>query len=88
MLSLSSPLAWRASDDGSERSTEGRLIGEPRLQGHLRQRTSGSNEERLRSFDALPNEVAVWRRSKGLAERFREMADRQATFGRQGRETE
>ena len=88
MLGLSSPLAWRASDDGSERSAEGRLIGEPCLKRHLRQRTSGPNEERLRPLDALPYEVAVWRRSKGLAERFREMADRQATFRRQGREAE
>ena len=88
MLSLSSPLARRASDDGSERSAESRLIGEARLKRHFRQRTSGACEEGPRLFDALPYEVAVWRGSKGLAERFREMADRQATFGRQGRETE
>ena len=88
MLSVSSPLARRASDDGSERSAERRLIGEPRLKRHCRQRTSGANEERLRPFDALQDEVAVWRRSKGLPERLREMADGQATFRRQGREAE
>ena len=88
MLSLSSPLARRASDDGSKRSAESRLIREPRLKRHFRQRTRGPYEERLRPFDALPYEVAVWRRSKGLAECFREMADRQATFRRQRREAE
>ncbi len=88
MLSLSSPLARRASDDGSERSAERRLIGEPRLKRHFRQRTRGANEQRLSPFDALPDEVAVWRRSKGLPERFREMADGQATLRRQGREAE
>ena len=88
MLSLSSPLARRASDDGSERSAESRLIGEPRSKRHLRQRTSGAHEESLSPFDALQNEVSVWRRSKGLPERFREMADGQATFRRQGREAE
>jgi len=41
-----------------------------------------------RSIDALQYEVTVWRRSKGLSERLREMADRQATLGRQGREAE
>jgi len=60
MLSLSSPLARRASDDGSERSAESSLIGEPRLKGHFRQRTSGVYEERLSPFDALQDEVAVW----------------------------
>ena len=74
MLSLSSPLARRASDGGSERSAESSLIGEPRLKGHFRQRTSGVYEERLSPFDALQDEVPVWRRSKGLPERFREMA--------------
>jgi hypothetical protein len=64
MLSLSSPLARRASDDGSERSAEGRLIGEPRLKGHFRQRTRGVYEEGLGPFDALQDEVAVRRRSK------------------------
>src|SRR4029077_8703375 len=88
MLSLASPLARRASDDGSERSAESRLIGEPRLKRHLRQRARGGHEERLRPFDALQDEVAVWRRSKGLPERFREMAYGQATFKRQGREAE
>jgi hypothetical protein len=88
MLSVSSPLAGRASDDGSKRSAESRLIGEPRLKGHFRQRTSGVSEERLSPFDALQDEVAVRRRSKGLPERFREMAHGQATFTRQGREAE
>src|SRR5260370_36451760 len=88
MLILSSPLARRASDHGSERSAEGSLIGEPRLKRHCRQRTSGANEERLRPFDALHDQVPVWRRSKGLPERFREMAYGQATFRRQGREAE
>ena len=88
MLSLSPPLARRASDDGSERSAESRLIGEPRLERHFRQRTSGANEERLCPFDALQDEVAVWRRSEGLPERFREMADGQATFRCQGGEAE
>src|SRR5258708_38421764 len=88
MLSLSSPLARRASDDGSERSAESRLIGEPRLKRHFRQRTSGASEERLSPFDALQDEVPVRRRSKGLPERFREMAYGQATFRRQGREAE
>ena len=74
MLSLSSPLARRASDHGSERSAESSLIGEPRLKRHFRQRTRGVYEERLSPFDALQDEVAVWRRSKGLPERFREMA--------------
>ncbi len=60
MLSLSSPLARRASDDGSERSAESRLIGESRLKRHFRQRTSGACEESLRPFDALQDEVAVW----------------------------
>ena len=60
MLSLSSPLARRASDDGSERSAESRLIGEPRLKRHFRQRTGGACEESLRLFDALQDEVAVW----------------------------
>ena len=88
MLSLSSPLARRASDDGSERSAESRLIGEPRLKRYSRQRTSGANEERLRPFDTLQDEVPVWRRSKGLPKRFREMTCGQATFRRQGREAE
>ena len=88
MLSLSSPLARRASDDRSERSAERRLIGETRLKRHFRQRTSGVYEERLSPFDALQDEVPVWRRSKRLPERFREMADGQATFTRQGREAE
>ncbi len=87
MLSLSSPLARRASDHGSERSAESRLIGEPRLKRHFRQRTRGAQES-LRPFDALQDEVPVWRRSKGLPERFCEMADGQATFRRQGREAE
>jgi hypothetical protein len=42
----------------------------------------------LRSIDALPYEVPVWRRSKGLPERFREMAHGQATLRRQGRKAE
>src|SRR5258708_16243312 len=88
MLSLSSPLARGASDHGSERSAEGSLIGEPRLKRHCRQRTSGANEERLRPFDALHDQVPVWRRSKGLPERFREMAYVQATFKLQGPEPE
>ena len=45
-------------------------------------------EESLGPFDALQDEVAVWRRSKGLPERFCEMAYRQATLKRQGREAE
>ena len=73
MLSLSSPLARRASDDGSERSAESSLIGESRLKRHLRQRTSGAYQESLSPFDALQDEVPVWGRSKGLPERFREM---------------
>src|SRR5712692_10005226 len=88
MLSLSSPLARRASDDGSERSAERRLIGEPRLKRHFRQRTSGACEESLRSFDALQDEVPLWRRSKGLPERLREMAYGQATLRRHGREAQ
>jgi hypothetical protein len=60
MLSLSSPLARRASDDGSERSAESSLIGEARLKRHFRQRTSGACEEGPRLFDALQDEVAVW----------------------------
>ena len=64
MLSLSSPLARRASHDGSERSAEGRLIGESRLKRHFRQRTRGAYEEILGPFDALQDEVAVGRRSK------------------------
>src|SRR5882672_3892257 len=88
MLSLPSPLARRASDDASEGSAESCLIGEPRLKGHFRQRTSGVYEERLSPFDALQDEVAVWRCSKGLPERLREMADGQATFKRQGRQAE
>ena len=59
MLSLSSPLARRASDDGSERSAESRLIGESCLKRHFRQGTSGGCEESLRLFDALQDEVAV-----------------------------
>jgi hypothetical protein len=74
MLSLSSPLARRASDDGSERPAESSLIGEPRFKRHFRQRTRGVYEESLSPFDALQDEVPVWRRSKGLPERFREMA--------------
>jgi len=88
MLSVSSPLARRASDHGSERSAESRLIGEPRLKRHLRQSASGAYEERLRPFDALQDEIPVRRCSKGLPERFREMAYGQATLRRQGRETE
>ena len=88
MLSVSSPLARRASDDGPERSAESRLIGEPRLKRHFRQRTGGVDEEGFGPFDALQDEVAVWRGSKGLTERFREMAHGQATFTRQGREAE
>src|ERR1700719_617117 len=88
MLRLSSPLARRASDDSAERSAESGLIGEPRLKGHFRQRTSGAYEERLSPFDALQDEVAVRRRSKGLPERFREMACGQSTLKRQGREAE
>ena len=68
MLRLPSPLARRASDHGSERPAESRLIGEPRLKRHLRQSASGAYEERLRPFDALQDEVPVWRRSKGLPE--------------------
>ena len=60
MLSLSAPLARRASDDGAERSAESRLIGEPRLKRHFRQRTRGVYEEGLGPFDALQDEVAVW----------------------------
>ena len=60
MLNLSPPLARRASDDGTERSAESRLIGEPRLKRRFRQRTSGACEESLRLFDALQDEVAVW----------------------------
>jgi len=60
MMSLSSPLARRASDDGSERSAESRLIGESRVKRQFRQRTRGAYEESLRLFDALQNEVAVW----------------------------
>ena len=86
MLSLSSPLARGASNDGSERPAESRLIGEPRVKRHFRQRTGGACEESLRLFDALQDEVPVWRRSKGLPERFREMADGQAALRRQGRE--
>ena len=59
VLSLSSPLARRASDDGAERSAESRLIGEPRLKRHFRQRTGGVCEESLRLVDALQDEVAV-----------------------------
>src|SRR5260370_39146904 len=88
MPSLSSPLARRASDDGSERSAERRLIGEPRLKRHFRQRTSRACEESLRPFDALQDEVPVWRRTKGLPERLREMADGQATLRRHGREAQ
>src|SRR5689334_4603010 len=88
MLSLSSPLARRASDNGAESSAESRLIGEPRLKRHFRQRTVGAQEKSLSLFDALQNEVTVWRRSKGLPERFREMAHRQTTLRRQGREAE
>src|SRR5690349_14910857 len=83
MLNLSSPLARGASDDGSERSAERRLIGEPRLKRHFRQRTSGANEGRVSPFDALQHEVPVWRWPKGLPERFREMAYGQAGFRRQ-----
>ena len=60
MLSLSPPLARRASDDGTERSAESRLIGESRVKSQFRQRTSGACKESLRLFDALQNEVAVW----------------------------
>ena len=59
MLSLSSPLARRATDDGSERSAESRLIGEPCLKRHFRERTGGACEERLRLVDALQDEIAV-----------------------------
>src|SRR5258705_2324003 len=75
MLSLSSPLARRASDDGSERSGESRLIGEPRLKRHFRQRIGGACEESLRLFDAPQDQVAVWRRSKRLPERVTAIAD-------------
>src|ERR1700736_2159935 len=88
MLSFSSPLARRAADDGPERPAESRLIGEPRLKRHFRQRTTGMYEKSLSPFDALQNEVPVWRRSKGLPEGFCEMAHGQATFTRQGREAE
>ena len=88
MLSLSSPLTRRASDNGPERSAESRLIGEPRLKRHFRQGTRGACEERLRPVDALQDEVAVWRRSKRLPERFREMADGQAALRRQRREAD
>ena len=88
MLSLSSPLARRASDDGSERSAESGLIGEPSLKRQFRQRRSGAHEEGLGPFDALQDEVPVWRRSKRLPERLREMAYGQATFRRQGREAQ
>jgi hypothetical protein len=86
MLNLSSPLARRASDDGSERSAESGLIGEARLKRHFRQSTSGAHEERLGPLDALQDEVPMWRRSKRLPERLGEMAYGQATFRRQGRE--
>src|SRR5260221_6489939 len=86
MLNLSPPLARRASDNGSERSAESGLIGEARLKRHFRQSTSGAYEESLGPLDALQDEVLVWRRSKGLPERLREMAYGQATFRRQGRE--
>ena len=59
MLSLPSPLAGRASDDGTERSAESRLIGEPRVKRHFRQRTGGASEESLRLVDALQDEVTV-----------------------------
>ena len=59
-LSFASPLARWASDDGAERSAERRLICEPRLKRHCRQRTSGAHEESLRPFDALQDEVPVW----------------------------
>jgi len=85
MLSLSSPLARRGSDDGAERSAESRLIGEPRLERDFRQSARGAYEEGLRPFNALQDEIPVWRRSKGLPERFREVADGQATLSRQGR---
>ena len=64
------------------------MIGEPRLKRHFRERTSGADEERFRPFDSLQDEIPVWRRSKGLPERFREMADRQAALRRQSREAE
>src|SRR5260370_3456316 len=88
MPRASSPPAGRASEDGPERPAESRLIGEPCLKGHLRQRTSGVYEECLGPFDALQDEVPVRRRSEGLPKRFCEVAYRQATLGCQGREVE
>src|SRR5437660_12519015 len=88
MQSVSPPLARRAADHGSERSAESRLIGEPRLKRYFRQSASGAYEERLCPFDALQDEVPVWRRSKGLPERFREMTHGQAALRLQGREAE
>ena len=88
MASLSSPPARRTADDGSERSTERRLIGEARLKSHFRQGTIRACEKPFGPFDALQDEVAVWRCSKRLPERFRKMTDGQATLRRQGREAE
>ena len=88
MASLSSPPAWRTADDGCERSTERRLIGEACLQRHFREGTLRACEEPFGPFDALQDEVAVWRCSKRLPERFRKMTDGQATLRRQAREAE
>src|SRR5580658_9315337 len=38
---LPPPLAWTCSNHGLERTTEGRLVREPRLLGHFRQSTAG-----------------------------------------------
>ena len=88
MASLSSPPARRTADDGSERSTERRLIGEACLKRHFREGTLRACEEPFGPFDALQDEVAVWRCSKRLPERFRKMTDGQATLRRQGRKAE
>src|ERR1700747_3626184 len=88
MASLSSPPAWRTADDGSERSTERRLIGEACLKRHFRQRTFRAREEPFGPCDALQDEVAVGRCAKRLPKRFRKMTDGQATLRRQGREAE
>ena len=88
MASLSSPPAGRTPDDGSECSTERRLIGEARPKRHFRQGTRRACEQPFGPFDALQDEVAVWRCSKRLPERFRKMTDGQATLRRQAREAE
>ena len=86
MPGFPSPLTRTTSNDGLERSTEGGLVREPCVQCHFRQRAPRVGQELLRSFDAPPDEVVVRRGAKRLAERSREMADRQATFTGEGRE--